>query len=352
MARIAVGGFHHETNCFVPVQTDFDYFATVGDRPPLSRGEEVLHNPALNKDAAFTLAERIDITLANLSILKTGKARAIRFSTLDAICELFPTVRRMRMLRNWGGIVDVCPDASPIISKTPVPNMFFNCGWGTGGFKATPGAGHLLAWTMAKDEPHPVNAPFTLERFRDGVLIDEAWIFGKQANAENMIREATGGVTLNDVVLAAIAAKNARMAWAMLAKGDLKLRLLGTKLRGDWKETMSTHWFHDHMLDYTAQNVYKGNAAMMNYYSSVDRGNEALNDGVNLRFPSGSSLDWGNRDYDVNLVIADKALALDPVDPIALRDRNLQSRLRLAHIDLAAAQDAAAHHLRGDRRQL
>jgi FtsP/CotA-like multicopper oxidase with cupredoxin domain len=78
-------------------------------------------------------------------------------------------------------------------------------------------------------------------------------------------------------------------------------------LRGDWRETMSTHWFHDHMLDFTSQNVYKGNAAMMNYYSSIDRGNEALNDGVNLRLPSGSSLDWGNRDYDVNLVIGDKA---------------------------------------------
>ncbi|MGJ0483560.1 MAG: multicopper oxidase domain-containing protein [Methylomicrobium sp.] len=78
-------------------------------------------------------------------------------------------------------------------------------------------------------------------------------------------------------------------------------------VRGDWRETMSTHWFHDHMLDYTAQNVYKGNAAMMNYYSAVDRGNEGLNDGVNLRFPSGTALDWGNRDYDMNLVIADKA---------------------------------------------
>ncbi|GAB4509422.1 MAG: hypothetical protein Tsb0020_25970 [Haliangiales bacterium] len=76
---------------------------------------------------------------------------------------------------------------------------------------------------------------------------------------------------------------------------------------GDWRETMSTHWFHDHMLDFTAQNVYKGNAAMMNYYSSIDRGNEAINDGVNLRFPSGTALDWGNRDYDVNLVLADKA---------------------------------------------
>lgn len=79
------------------------------------------------------------------------------------------------------------------------------------------------------------------------------------------------------------------------------------KIRGDWRETMSTHWFHDHMLDFTAQNVYKGNAAMMNYYSALDRGNEAVDDGVNLRLPSGSALPWGNRDYDVNLVFADKA---------------------------------------------
>lgn len=79
------------------------------------------------------------------------------------------------------------------------------------------------------------------------------------------------------------------------------------RLRGDWRETMSTHWFHDHMLDFTAQNVYKGSAAMMNYYSSIDRGNEGIDDGVNLRLPSGTSLDWGNRDYDVNLLLADKA---------------------------------------------
>jgi FtsP/CotA-like multicopper oxidase with cupredoxin domain len=79
------------------------------------------------------------------------------------------------------------------------------------------------------------------------------------------------------------------------------------QIRGDWRETMSTHWFHDHMLDFTAQNVYKGNAAMMNYYSALDRGKEDLNDGVNLRFPSGTALPWGNRDYDVNLVVADKA---------------------------------------------
>src|SRR5271170_3752055 len=94
--------------------------------------------------------------------------------TLDAICELFPTFRRLRMLRNWGGIVDVTPDRSPILGRTPVPGLYVNCGWGTGGFKATPGSGYVFAWTIARDEPHPINAPFTIERFRDGYLIDEA----------------------------------------------------------------------------------------------------------------------------------------------------------------------------------
>ena len=94
--------------------------------------------------------------------------------TLAAICEIFPIYRRMRMLRSWGGIVDVTPDRSPILGKTPVKGLYVNCGWGTGGFKATPGAGDLLAYTMEKDEPHPINAPFNLDRFRNGRLIDEA----------------------------------------------------------------------------------------------------------------------------------------------------------------------------------
>jgi len=98
----------------------------------------------------------------------------VNMHTLAAICELFPAFRRLRMLRNWGGIVDVSPDRSPIIGKTGVPGLYVNCGWGTGGFKATPGSAHLFAWTIAHDEPHPINAPFTLERFRDGLLIDEA----------------------------------------------------------------------------------------------------------------------------------------------------------------------------------
>ncbi|MGI9334515.1 MAG: sarcosine oxidase subunit beta family protein [Gammaproteobacteria bacterium] len=92
---------------------------------------------------------------------------------MGALVELFPVFSRLRMLRQWGGIVDVCPDASPIISKTPIKNLYFNCGWGTGGFKATPGSGWVFAHTIARDEPHELNAPFTLDRFTSGALIDE-----------------------------------------------------------------------------------------------------------------------------------------------------------------------------------
>ncbi|MFQ6022159.1 MAG: sarcosine oxidase subunit beta family protein [Acidiferrobacterales bacterium] len=92
---------------------------------------------------------------------------------MAALIELFPIFSRLRMLRQWGGIVDVCPDASPIISKTPIKGLYFNCGWGTGGFKATPGSGWVFAHTIAQDRPHKLNEAFSLERFTTGHLIDE-----------------------------------------------------------------------------------------------------------------------------------------------------------------------------------
>ncbi len=92
---------------------------------------------------------------------------------IAACIELFPITSRLRMLRQWAGIVDVCPDASPIIGATPVEGLYINCGWGTGGFKATPGSGWVFAHTIAHDRPHPLNEPFALERFSSGRLIDE-----------------------------------------------------------------------------------------------------------------------------------------------------------------------------------
>jgi sarcosine oxidase subunit beta len=77
------------------------------------------------------------------------------------------------MLRQWGGIVDVCPDACPIIGKTSLEGLYLNCGWGTGGFKATPGSGWVFAYTIARDTPHALNKAFGLERFISGALIDE-----------------------------------------------------------------------------------------------------------------------------------------------------------------------------------
>lgn len=93
--------------------------------------------------------------------------------TMQAIVEMFPVVSRVRMNRQWGGIVDVTPDASPIMTDTPVKELFFNCGWGTGGFKGTPGSGNLFAATLAKGKLHPIAAPFSMYRFHSGNLIDE-----------------------------------------------------------------------------------------------------------------------------------------------------------------------------------
>lgn len=93
--------------------------------------------------------------------------------TVQAIIELFPIFSRVRMNRQWGGIVDTTPDACPIMSKTPVNNLFFNCGWGTGGFKATPGSGQVFAASLASGDMHALAKPFSMFRFHNGALIDE-----------------------------------------------------------------------------------------------------------------------------------------------------------------------------------
>ena len=99
------------------------------------------------------------------------------FPTIDkvitAAVEMFPAFGEMRLMRHWAGIVDVVPDSSPIIGATPVDNLYINCGWGTGGFKAIPAGGYLLAHSIATGESHPLAAPFGLDRFTTGRLIDE-----------------------------------------------------------------------------------------------------------------------------------------------------------------------------------
>lgn len=92
---------------------------------------------------------------------------------MTAAVELFPMFARAHVLRTWAGTVDVTPDASAIMGLTPFEGLYVNCGWGTGGFKATPGVGWCYAHTIAHDEPHPLNAPFSLERFTTGALVDE-----------------------------------------------------------------------------------------------------------------------------------------------------------------------------------
>ncbi|SEJ98680.1 sarcosine oxidase subunit beta [Sphingobium sp. AP50] len=95
-------------------------------------------------------------------------------NVLGAIAEQYPALARVRFLRQWAGIVDVVPDSSPIIGRTPVPGLYINCGWGTGGFKAIPAGGTLLAHHIATGQPHRLAAPFSLDRFTTGALIDEA----------------------------------------------------------------------------------------------------------------------------------------------------------------------------------
>ncbi|MQA79479.1 MAG: sarcosine oxidase subunit beta family protein [Streptosporangiales bacterium] len=92
---------------------------------------------------------------------------------LSAALELFPIFARAHVLRTWAGIVDVCPDASPILGLTPIEGLYVNGGWGTGGFKATPAAGWVYADTIAHGRPHPLAEPYALDRFRTGALIDE-----------------------------------------------------------------------------------------------------------------------------------------------------------------------------------
>jgi len=109
---------------------------------------------------------------AHLSYTQRGAFPVIE-EEIAAVLELFPIFSRLKLMRHWGGIVDICPDASPIISKTPVKGLYINGGWGTGGWKATPASGHALADLVARDEPNAIAVPYSLERFTTGRLVAE-----------------------------------------------------------------------------------------------------------------------------------------------------------------------------------
>jgi sarcosine oxidase subunit beta len=101
----------------------------------------------------------------NLPVLET---------VISGLLEMFPSFRQLKLMRQWAGIVDVVPDSSPIIGESPLPGLYLNCGWGTGGFKAIPAGGTLLAHLLATGKHHDISRPFDLDRFARGRLIDEA----------------------------------------------------------------------------------------------------------------------------------------------------------------------------------
>jgi sarcosine oxidase, subunit beta len=139
----------------------------------------VLHTVVMSNavHAYISQSDKGDLVIGAGIDAYTGYAQRGSFHTIEhaveAIVEMFPSLSRVRMNRQWGGIVDICPDACPIIGRTPVRGLYFNCGWGTGGFKATPGSGWVFAHTIAQDRPHALNEAFSLVRFSSGHLIDE-----------------------------------------------------------------------------------------------------------------------------------------------------------------------------------
>ena len=106
------------------------------------------------------------------SYAQRGSFRVTR-SVIAPLLEMFPCFATLKLMRQWGGTVDTAPDNSPIIGPSPIPGLFLNCGWGTGGFKAIPAGGTLFAHVLATGEHHPMSAPFDLARFASGALIDE-----------------------------------------------------------------------------------------------------------------------------------------------------------------------------------
>lgn len=95
-------------------------------------------------------------------------------TVLSGLAEMMPSLAKVKLLRHWGGIVDVTPDSSPIIGPSGIDGLYLNCGWGTGGFKAIPVGGYMLAHVMATGSHHAISRPFDIDRFKSGRLVDES----------------------------------------------------------------------------------------------------------------------------------------------------------------------------------
>jgi sarcosine oxidase subunit beta len=151
---------------------------------PLQALVSVLYEPVLNcvvmsnaVHVYVSQADKGELVMGAGIDAYNGYAQRGSFHVIEhqmaAAIELFPIFANAALLRTWAGIVDVCPDASPIVSRTPIAGLVLNCGWGTGGFKATPGSGWAYAELIANGEPGELAKPYALERFTTGALIDE-----------------------------------------------------------------------------------------------------------------------------------------------------------------------------------
>ena len=144
----------------------------------------VLHTVTLSPSTGVYVSQtdKGEVVVGGALDLYPSYAQRGNFQTIEGtvagMLEMFPILSRVRFMRQWAGIVDVVKDSSPILGPTPVDNLFINCGFGTGGFKAIPAGGWTLAHTLATGNRHPLIEPFGLERFETGALIDEAGASG------------------------------------------------------------------------------------------------------------------------------------------------------------------------------
>lgn len=141
--------------------------------------KSVLHHALISPGTGVYInqTQKGELVFGGILDLYHSYAQRGNFPTIEkivtAVVEMFPLFGQMRLMRHWAGIVDIVPDSSPILGQTPVENMYVNCGWGTGGFKATPVGGYLLAHSIATGRPHKLAEAFGLDRFRSNRLVDE-----------------------------------------------------------------------------------------------------------------------------------------------------------------------------------